>query len=403
MVRRAETGPGAGKRGKVLYVAVNLRPPGGGRCVGAWALQALCGDWDVTVLCSEAPDFAALNRHFGTTLDATAFRIIQAPWLVRQFHRIDPDPNSFQTAAFLMRMSKRMGADYDVILSADNELDYGRPGIQYVHFPYLAKHKAKVEAVSGLSLAGRIGAFFTGRYRPWMLISGIRFDGVQNNLTLVNSAWTARLMDSLYPVQSTVLYPPVWWPVVTPPWAERRLAFVSLGRIERGKRQIEAIDIIEGVRRRGHDAGLAIIGDISDREFASELEARALAAGSWVTLHHGVSRDELERIVHGCRYGIHTMQEEHFGIAVAELVRAGCLVFLPDGGGQVEIVGQEPALLFHSSEEAVDRICCVLESESEQQRLLEALAQRRELFSEQRFVAELRTLVADFAARQATP
>lgn len=389
------------RKGRLLYVALDLRPPGGGRCVGASALEALSTEWDITVLCSEAPDFAGLNRHFGTALDAGAFRILRLPWLVRQVHRFDSDPYSFQAAALLMRISRRIGGNYDVILGADNELDYGRPGIQYVHYPYLAMHRRQVEELEALSPAGRIAAFFRGRYRPWMLISGIRFSRVQSNLFLVNSAWTAKLVDSLYPVQSVVLYPPVRWPADIPPWTERRDAFVILGRVEPVKRQIEAIAIMEAVRSRGYNVGLEVIGDIADRDYARALETRAAAAGPWVKLHFGVTRGELEQIVHGCRYGLHAMRDEHFGIAVAELVRAGCVVFVPDGGGQVEITGDEPALHYRSEDEAVDRICRVLGDPAEQERLQTAMAGRRELFSEKRFATELRRRVREFAAEQA--
>ena len=388
---------GAAEKGRLLYIAVNLNPPGGGQCVGAWALQALYREWDVTVLCSNEPDFGALNRHFGTSLDRGDFTFRRAPWLVRQSHRIDPDLDSFQRAAWLMRMARQIGDQYDVILSTDNEMDYGRPGIQYVHYPYLARHKRRVDEVRKLSRLGRIGAVFKGKYRLWMLTSGIAFDGVRSNLTLVNSRWTSSVVDNLYDIRSTVLYPPVMWPDILVPWSQRRLAFVSLGRVEPVKRQLAAIDILESVRRRGHDISLEIIGDISDQVYAQKLGVRAQAAGSWVRLHHGISRGELEGIVGACRYGLHTMLEEHFGIAVAELVRAGCVVFVPGGGGQVEIVGSEPALLYPTDEMAIERICHVLEHEAEQTRLRELLAVRREDYSEQQFMNRLRILVREFA------
>jgi len=387
--------------GRLLYVAVNLNPPGGGQCVGAWALQALRRDWKITVLCSNPPDFAALNRHFGTTLDAGEFTICKAPWLIRESHRFDPDVNSFQRAAWLMRMARRMGGAFDVILGTDNEMDFGHRGIQYVHYPYLVRHKPEVEAVRNLSRLGRIGAFFRGRYRPWMLTSGITFEGVESNLTLVNSHWTAALADRLYNIESRVLYPPVAWPAHTMPWEQREAAFVSLGRIEPVKRQLEAIEILEAVRRRGFEVSLEIIGDIADPQYARELGERARTAGPWVRLHHGISRGELESIVNRCRFGLHTMLAEHFGIAVAELVRAGCIVFVPDSGGQVEIIGHEAGLTYSSDDVAIERICRVLDNEAEQSRLREFLARRRDLFSEQRFMQEISALVRDFAVEQA--
>ena len=382
--------------GIVLFLAVDLAPPGGGQCVGAWALQALLEDWDVTVLCVNPPDYAALNRHFGTRLEASACRILQAPWLIRQIARFDRDPHSFQGAAWLIRRARKLSGQFDLTVSADNEMDLGRRGIQYVHYPYLARHKPQVDAVRRLSRLQRLGAILAGRYRPWMVLSGISFDRVVANLTLVNSHWTGRLVSGLYGVQPTVLYPPVVWSLALTPWSRRALAFVSLGRIEGCKRQLEAIDILDRVRRRGHPVQLEIIGDIYDPDYAQRVVERAGRAGSWVRLHHGIERTELEKIVNACRYGLHTMRSEHFGIAVAELLRAGCIVFTPNDGGQVEIIGEEAALMYDSDDQAVERICAVLESPPEQQRLLALLAPRRDLFTETHFMGRLRQLVRDF-------
>jgi len=390
----------AGSRGKLLYVAVSLKPPGGGQSVGAWALQALRKDWQITVLCADLPDFASLNRHFGTRLNPGDFTILRAPWLIRHVHRIDPDRNSFQRAAWLMRMCRRLSEDFDVILGTDNEMDFGRPGILYVHYPYLIKHEHEVNTVRSLTRMQRIGAFLTGRYRLWVLTSKLTFDGVNSNLMLVNSQWSAGVVSGHYHNRPVVLYPPVPWSRAPLPWNQQSLSFATIGRIEEGKRQIEAIDILQRVRERGHDLTLDIIGDIFDACYARKLQARARAAGPWVRLHHGVARGELEDIVSGCRYGLHMMPNEHFGIAVAELVRAGCVVFLPNSGGQTEIVANEAALMYSNDNEAVERICRVLGDATEQLRLREYLATRRSLYNEHRYMRELRAIVRNFAAKQ---
>ena len=399
-MRSDRQGRETGKEGRLLYVAVNLNPPGGGQCVGAWALQALREDWKITIVCADRPDFAALNRHFGTCLDAHDFDFLPAPWLIRHIHRIDPDPHSFQRAAWLMRMSRRLGGRFEVILGTDNEMDFGQPGIQYVHYPYLFKHESAVNRLRNLTRVQRFAAFLTGHYRPWMLTSGMSFDGVRRNLTLVNSTWTAREVSGRYHNRPLVLYPPVKWMRTPIPWNERSLSFATIGRIEAGKRQVEAIDILQRVRKRGYPLTLDIIGDIYEPAYARSLQARARIAGPWVRLHHGIARGELEEIVAGCRYGLHTMHNEHFGIAVAEMVRAGCVVFVPNSGGQVEIVGQEPALLYANDNEAAERICKVLESAQEQTRLLSLLAARASLYGEDRFMHELRAIVRHFGKSQ---
>ncbi len=96
------------------------------------------------------------------------------------------------------------------------------------------------------------------------------------------------------------------------------------------------------------------------------------------------------------RYGIHGMREEHFGMAPAEMARAGIIVWVPKGGGQVEIVGQEPALMYDAEEDGAARITAVLADPAAQQRLRTSLAARAEMFSTDRFVREVREIVSAF-------
>ena len=55
------------------------------------------------------------------------------------------------------------------------------------------------------------------------------------------------------------------------------------------------------------------------------------------------------------RYGIQAMENEHFGMATAEMTRAGCLVFAHDSGGTPEVLNNEPALLWEDEGEAVQK------------------------------------------------
>jgi glycosyltransferase involved in cell wall biosynthesis len=90
------------------------------------------------------------------------------------------------------------------------------------------------------------------------------------------------------------------------------------------------------------------------------------------------------------------MREEHFGMAPAEMARAGAIVGVPRGGGQMEIVGREPALMYESDDDAVQKISATLASASEQQRLREGLAIVSEQFSTTNFMQQVRTIVNDF-------
>ena len=109
-----------------------------------------------------------------------------------------------------------------------------------------------------------------------------------------------------------------------------------------------------------------------------------------------LSRDEVKRLMASHRYGIHGMAEEHFGMAPAELVRAGAIVWVPHGGGQMEIVGDEPSLMYDGEDDAVAKIASVLGDPAEQLRLREILAERGPRFSTDRFVSEVRDIVSAF-------
>ncbi len=83
-------------------------------------------------------------------------------------------------------------------------------------------------------------------------------------------------------------------------------------------------------------------------------------------------------------------------MAPAELARAGVIVWVSKGGGQMEIVGHEAALMDDSADDAVARNTAVLADPTAQERLRHALAARAEMFSTDRFVAvDGGTLVED--------
>jgi len=386
----------------LLFFAINLGPHGGGSCVTAWTLQALRRDWEVTIFCASYPDFEGANRHFGTDLQAQEFKIWQLPFPLRHLDKLDPDPFSAQRLAWLMRFCHSRCHEFDVVVSTDDEIDFGRPGVQYTHYPHMERHLGMFRSFEDLTTGQKFKALLMGKLRPWLWISGIKLSRIRSNLMVTNSHWTARQINRIYDVEPVVLYPPVRWSGTRRDWVERKPCFVSLGRLSPDKRLMEVIDILERVRQRGFEVELEIIGNedkVAGQAFIRQLRERIVQAGGWVRLHENVDRTTLEDIVSACRYGIHAMIDEHFGIAVAEMMRAGCIVFVPDSGGQVEIVGNERSLCYRSDADAVEKICAMLMDEKEQARLQSALDQRSDDFTEARFMEGMREIVADFASK----
>lgn len=386
------------KLGKLLLLTSKMHAGGGGNCVSAWALQALCEEWDVTLLCETAPDFETVNRYYGTQLEQSSFKVRTLPWLLRMIGQLDPRPQSIWPLVWLIRISRRIGGNFDLLMSVANEVDLGRRCIQYTHYPIYAQWMPVIRKYAGTAAWNRFKGLMRGEYRPWMVATGTVPGRIEKNLFLANSQWTARLIQSHYAVDPKVLYPPVRLAASTLPWAQRELAFAMLGRLSENKRQSLAIDLLEKVRERGHAIELHIIGDPDPNDrgaCASSIQQRATEAGDWAHVHVSVTRQELDSILSRCRFGLHMREEEHFGIAISEMMSFGCIVFVPNGGGQVEIAGADSGLIFDSMDDAAERICRLLEDDSCQLELSARQQERARRFSSDKFMARLKKIASE--------
>ena len=157
-----------------------------------------------------------------------------------------------------------------------------------------------------------------------------------------------------------------------------------------------AVDIVEAVRRRGHDLELTLIGHADDIEYGRRMESMT-ATRPWFRWIRDASRAQLLAELSQHKYGIHPMREEHFGIAPAELQRAGCIPFVHNSGGQVEIVGNDRRLTFETVEDASERIVRVIENPTLERELRSQVAERRSWFTETRFCESVREVVRQFA------
>jgi glycosyltransferase involved in cell wall biosynthesis len=375
-------------------VQPSMQPPGGGNGVAAWMLQALVDRYDVTVLTWRPVDVTPINRFFGTSLSPSQFRsvIVPASWQAVPNHM--PVPAALLRSSVIMRYTRRIADDYEVIVGIHNETDYGRRGIQYVHYPTYLRPRPEVD----MRWYHHSRLLLHAYYRVADHVAGFSMDRMKANLTLANSNWTASRIARFVGISARTLYPPVADPAPAPPWADRIRGFVSIGRISPEKEYERTMRILARVRKTHPEITLTIVGttDRHGRRYYNRLRRLAASLGSWIQFRHDLSRDDVRALMAQHRYGIHGMREEHFGMAPAELVRAGAIVWVPNGGGQVEIVGDEPGLRYSGDEEAVDAIASTLSSSAAESRLREALALRGEAFSTARFVDETRQIVDTF-------
>ena len=373
----------------VLLVDPLYTVKGGGAAVTFWAMEALKKEFRLSVLAWGDFDLDEGNRLFGTAVGRDEFALLQPPalikWTGETLNRIDPDPWSVQRWALLMRWAGREARGYDAVLCTNSEICLPAPCLQYIHFPYIGESAHKRES--------------TGR-RPWEIISDFDASRVKKNRSLVNSDWTGAVHRSYYGGATHTLYPPVPGDFPRQPWEQRENGFVCVGRFNGDKRLDRIIDMVQSVRASHpefhlHLVGLPMSEESGGVEYYKHLRRRVAEHPDWLFLEEGLSRDDMLKLLSHHRYGIHAKQDEHFGIAVAELVKAGCITFAHRSGGQVEIIGDQ-RLLYDDQDEMVRRVLSVIESPGEHEALRERLKSQARLFSAVRVSSELIVHVREF-------
>jgi glycosyltransferase involved in cell wall biosynthesis len=372
----------------LLFVQPSFNPGGGGNGVAAWMLQALLDDHACTLLTLETPDFDAIDRFYGTALSARRSEIAAIrrarPLLLAALSRV-PLRLDLLKSSLLFAAARRTVAGVDLIVTANNEADLGAPAIQYVHYPARLYPRPDAD-VRWFHVGWLLQAYraLAARIQP------ASRDAIARNVTLVNSAWVGERMTAAYGFRGTVVHPPVVWSGRRAPWAQRECGFVAVGRLAPEKEFEKILRILAGVRARGHAVHLHVVAaaDRTERRYARHVRAAVDRHATWVTLHERLSRPDLEELIATHRFGIHGMAEEHFGMAVAEMMRGACVVFVPDGGGQTDTVRDE-RLRYGSEDDAIDKICRVLGS-SDQAALSARLARDAARFAPERFMAAIR-------------
>lgn len=334
----------------VLHNTLDLR--GGADAVCLHVCAALDAAHDVTLYTISETDPEMLGERFDVAVDVP---VRSPPWggvAARALSTMAPHagPQLPLRSVLLAAFFRREADAHDVAVSTANEFDLPLPSVQYVHFPQF--HRRGCEVADGGRLNDR-----------WSRLAGPTDRLLAPDATLLaNSGWTASVVERLYGRRPAVLAPPVD-PVPDPlPWDEREMGVVVLGRIAPDKRVLEAIEVVDRVRERGHALHLHVVGSApaAYRAYARRVE-RAAARRPYVRVERSVPRERVAELLRSHRYGLNAKLREHFGMAVAEFVAAGMVAFAPDDGGQREVLAGREDRLFDSTAEAADLLAAAIE------------------------------------------
>jgi glycosyltransferase involved in cell wall biosynthesis len=294
----------------------------------------------------------------------------------------------------LSRAVDDVGGKYDLLISTNRTAPpTSCDSLLYIHYPGVVRRTTDRDAWP--TVLRRTYARLCGLVEP-------NGDATRETHYVANSAWTARRSERHLPCRPTVVYPPVKTADLrSESWEERTDSIVTAGRLAPRKNLRRNVSIVSALRERGHDVDYYIVGPSTNRSlspFADSYPERVRAIANqhdYVHVLGEVDRSRLVTLLSSAKYGLHGMEEEHFGIAIAEYVASGMIPFVPNSGGQREVVGDDPALTYESRADAVERMDSVLAEPRLQHRIQDRLPDIDRKFGRDRFHREMRRLIAD--------
>lgn len=356
---------------------------GGAEAVALWMLEALQNKYNLTLFTFSGLDFNKLNLMYNTHISKKNVKVIATvPKIYNLLTNFLVSNNAdFRQIVFhsLLGKIKKNKDDYDLVISAYNGADLGKAGMQYVHW---------VKVIEGGKTA-----------KKYYHLSNFSLENLQTNITLANSKLVARVIKKTYHLEAKVIYPPVIIKVSENPWQEKENAFICSGRLVSAKEPHKAISILKAVRAKGYNLKLYLTGGgggVNEWRYKRFLEKLIQENSDWVILCENLPYNQYMKILENCKYGIH-LKQEPFGISVAEMVKAGAIPFVRNEGGQIEIVGEENQdLLFANETEAIEKIIQMLADSHKQEKTIKSLNKQKQLFSTEKFMQEIVTVVADY-------
>jgi glycosyltransferase involved in cell wall biosynthesis len=386
------------ERPKIAIVHPQFNEGGGSEATALWIAEALKMNHDVYLITMGNLNLSELNECYGTKLreDFVTIVPLAVPYLFKK---------SFDALRGyrLARFCKKNSSKFDLMISTYNVMDFGKREIQCVaDFSFDDGLRRKILPSTGGSKSWfyRDSPFRKAYLKIAKILSGNSRDGWRKNLTIANSDWSAKLIKETYGLEAIKIYPPVSGEFPDIPWDKREDGFVCLARLVPEKQIDKTIEILETVREKGWKIHLHILGRTDNLEYGDKLNQLCKEKSNWVFMEGLIKGQRKSEFVAKHKFGISGCKGEAFGIAVAEMVNAGCIVWVPDGGGQVEIVNH-PYLIYDDVKDAVNKIEIALNDKALQVGLRKHLVKQSRKFSSEIFVLEIKEVVRHFLEENA--
>jgi len=363
----------------------NLNRGGGADLVAANIIQASLLKFDVTLFTLKRPDINQVNRDANTNIDINdiEIRIIRVPSLVpKPLHR-----------PLFARLARWYCDKREVNISTSGRADLCcNNSIQYIHSLKYVDIESIKKYYPDKYRRYNISRIHKALYYIKKMVSPNK-TRTACNTTLANSRWTKRVYEKVCGSTAKVLYPPALVDEgFSVEWSERNDNILCVGSICPPKRQLSAIGIFKKTKDKcGYPNKMKVIGKKKESEYSKKV-MQAIKNRNDIEYLGRVSRQELVCEMRKNKYGIHRKNKEHFGMSVAEMVHSGMVVFVPNQGGQTEIVENNSDLVFDTDATAVEKISAIVTNQEKQLKIRKELAERQ-IFDQSRFIKEIQHIL----------
>lgn len=352
---------------------------GGGSPVCFNIIQALQEDHNITLVTMSIRDIDDINDDFGTNVEHINIHLSRTSNILRK-------TDSFEVLkrALFARSIKKADPSPDLVISTFWDIALPYDSITYIHYPSEVRYREHWNV-------HRDGL----RKLYFKLCNSIRLSDAYSSTYITNSKWTADHTYSYLGTKPKAVYPPVVTEDLRPiDWHNRKEGILSIGRVSPEKNILRNIDIAIQLTKLGHDIDYRIVGPFQkdNISYIEKVKSR-VCKYDFIKLEGKVSRRKLADMMSRYKYGLHGHDSEHFGIVVAELVAGGAIPFVPNDGGQCEIVNHCEDVVYRSIEDAVDKMDRVMNSELKQQQIQKQLPSINKKFGPARFRNEIKDIV----------
>ncbi|OYR54181.1 glycosyltransferase [Halorubrum halodurans] len=228
---------------------------------------------------------------------------------------------------------------YDLVFNSNNCIRFLPLGPRYVHYVHFPTPLIPRVDPKYNQLLYRIAS------APLTLLSSLT-PAQPDGHVFTNSSFTLNYTEKAWDlIEPQVLYPPALESVMLREFTGEGV--VSVGSFHPNKRQMFQLQIA----KQFPNTKFRIIGSLASESYYKKCREYVADNGlDNVSLLTDISDQRLRDELHRSRVFIHTMENEHFGIAPAEGMNHGCIPVVHNSGGLREVV-PDPEFRFNSMSE----------------------------------------------------